>query len=169
MKKSLGRAFIFSLLLFFVLNFLFTIIGNAIYQSLDYEFTRFAEHPTFIIFRLMFPIHYYPWDLVNLIIITTEIGIKIMYIGFFISIIIASIIAGLTGGSFFKSLGGWILTSITCMLLFVIILVIDDYNLGFFFSSNLGEAIVTMIITVGANLLVLSALTALIALIKGRS
>ena len=116
----------------------------------------------------MFPIHYYPWELIDSKITAVDIvGIFIMYIGFFISIIIASIVAGLTGGSLFKSVGGWILTSITCMLLFVIILVIDDYNLGFFGSIILGEAIVTMIAKVGVNLLIFGALTAVIALIKG--
>jgi len=169
MKKSIFRAFIFSLILFFVLNLLFTYIGNAIYESLDYEFTRFEEHPTFILFRSMYPISWYPWVLINRIIVTSVIGIKIMYIGYFISLITASIIAGLIGGSVVKSVGGWTLTLMTCMVLFAIILVIDDYNQGFFCNScSLVQAIGTMTITVGSNLLIFGALTALIALLKGK-
>ncbi|KKK41602.1 hypothetical protein LCGC14_1983720 [marine sediment metagenome] len=170
MKTSILRAFLFSLIVFFILNFLFTFIGNAIYQSLDYEITRFGDHPTFVLFRLMFPIHWYPWVLIDRIIVTLEVGIRIMYIGYFISIVIASIISGLFGGSVVKSVGGWILTSITCMLLFALIILIDDYNGGFFCSGcTSGEAIIFMTIPVLINLMIFSALTALIALIKGRS
>jgi len=117
----------------------------------------------------MYPISWYPWVLIDRIIVTSVIGIKIMYIGYFISLITASIIAGLIGGSVVKSVGGWTLTLMTCMVLFAIILVIDDYNQGFFCNScSLVQAIGTMTITVGSNLLIFGALTALIALLKGK-
>ncbi len=93
-----------------------------------------------------------------------------MYIGYFISLVIASIIAGLMGGDIVKSVGGWILTCITCMLLFIIIMMIDDYNVSQFCGAcPMGTAIVDALSSVAVNLLIFGALAALIALIKGRS
>jgi len=170
MKTGLIRAFLFSLIVFFILNFLFTIIGNSIYQSLEFEFTRFAEHPTFIIFRLIYPFHSFPWDIFNRIITVPEIGIKTMYIGYFISLVMASIIAGFTGGEIVKSVGGWILTSITCILLFIIIITIDVYNKSqFCVGCSLDEAIIYVIIPGVVNLLIFGVLAALIGYIRGRS
>ena len=93
--------------------------------------------------------------------------IKIIYIGYFISLVIASIIAGVMGGDIVKSVGGWILT---CMLLFIIIMMIDDYNVSQFCGAcPMGTAIVDALSSVAVNLLIFGALAALIALIKGRS
>ncbi len=65
MKKSLARAFIFSLIAFFALNFLFYIIGYSVAGVLDLALNPIASHPTHSIYLLVYPSKYLPWELLN--------------------------------------------------------------------------------------------------------
>ena len=167
MKKSLGRAFIFSFLVFLALNFLFLIIGYSIVELLDFQLDRVADHPTYSIFFVTYPARFFPWELLENFISTPP---KILFLGGLISCAIGTIIAGLMGGDICKSFGGWIVTSISIILLFIAMITIDDFNLGIlFFGDTYTEAIVQILITGIINMLIYGALVLLIALIKGKS
>ena len=170
MKKSLGRAFIFSLLVFLALNFLFYIIGYSIAEMLDNVVDRIADHPTHSIFLLIYPSKNFPWELLNDFIIVGSLAFKIYYLGGFISFIIAAIVAGLKGGSIGKSFGGWVLTVICSILLFIVIITIDDFNLDYIsFTATLVDGIVIVVIAGAVNALIFGAIVIIIAFIKGRS
>ena len=171
MKTSLVRAFLFSLIVFFILNFLIAIIGYAVAGLIDLELSKYQAYPTtFFIYRLVYPIGYFPWDLLILGIPHASLGFKIIYLGIFISLVVASIIAGLTGGDALRALGGWALTSITACLLLIIVSSIESYYLSFFcLGCDLGQAVITALVICLVNLLIFGALAALIAYIRGRS
>jgi hypothetical protein len=168
MEKSFARAFIFSLIIFFVLNFLIYVISYAIGGILDLLFGPIAAHPTQSVYLLIYPTRFFPWELINRA-ISASIAFKIYYLGGIASYVIAAIVAGLTGGSIAKSFGGWILTAICSMLLFILIVILDAENLDFIsFSATLIDGIVLILITGTVNALIFGALVILIALIKGR-
>lgn len=171
MKTSLVRAFLFSLIVFFILNFLIAIIGYAVGGLMDLELSKYQTYPTtFFIYRLVYPIGYFPWDLLILGIQSGSLGFKLIYFGIFISLLIASIIAGLAGGNALRSLGGWALTSITSFLLLIIISSIESFYIGYYcFGCNLGEAVITAMVFFIVNLLIFGALAALIGYLRGRS
>ena len=170
MKTSFVRAFLFSLIVFFILNFLIAIIGYAVADLMSLELSKYQTHPTFFIYRLVYPIGYFPWDLLIIGIPHASFGFKIIYLGIFISLVVASIIAGLTGGDALRALGGWALTSITVCLLFIIVSSIESYYLSFFcLGCDLGQAVITALVICLVNLLIFGALAALIAYIRGRS
>ncbi|MFX1417604.1 MAG: hypothetical protein ACFE9N_01655 [Promethearchaeota archaeon] len=171
MKTGLVRAYLFSLITFFILNFLITIISYSIVGLLiDLELPRYSTHPVFVFFRLIYPMLFFPWDLLILGANQALIGFMVFYFGFFISLIVASVVAGLMGGDIVKSVGGWILTSITCILVFIIIALIDSIVLAFVcFSCTFEEVMVQVIIHGLINILLFGVLTAFIAMLKGRS
>jgi len=168
MGKSLLRAFIFSLIIFLGLNFLLYIIGYSIGGILDLLLTRITDHPTHTIYLFIYPSQFLPWDIIGRGINTASIAFKIIYFGGFITLVIAAIVAGFLGGSIGKSFGGWILTVICSMILFIVIFIIDDYNLTFIsFSTTLLDGIGTILITGLVNILIFGGLVTVIALIKG--
>ena len=128
MEKSAGRAFIFSLIILIVLNFLFYIITYAIADMIDIEFNRVAAHPTHFVYFLIYQTHYFPWELISRGIAAT-FAFTIYFIGGFITFIIAAIVAGFMGGNIGRSLEGWIITAICYMLMHIAIITIDSYNL----------------------------------------
>ena len=87
MKTSLVRAFLFSLIVFFILNFLIAIIGYAVADLMSLELSKYQTHPTFFIYRLVYPIGYFPWDLLIIGIPHASFGFKIIYLGIFISLV----------------------------------------------------------------------------------
>ena len=168
MKKSLARAFIFSLIAFFALNFLFYIIGYSVAGVLDLGLNPIASHPTHSIYLLVYPSKYLPWELLNNFINYSSLGF--VFLGGFISLVIAAIVAGLIGGSIGKSFGGWALTIIISIALFIAIFTIDDFNLNYIsFSTTLVEGIIITVIAGAVNALLFGALVIIIALITGRS
>jgi len=171
MKTSLVRAFLFSLIVFFILNFLIAIIGYAVADLMSLELSKYQTYPTtFFIYRLVYPIGYFTWDLLILGIPHASLGFKIIYIGIFISLVVASIMAGLTGGDALRALGGWALTSITSCLLLIIISSIEIFYIGYYcFGCDLGQAVITALVLCLVNLLIFGALAALIAYFRGRS
>ena len=167
MEKSLFRAFIFSLLIFIGINFLLYITMYSIAGLMDMIFDRIATHPSYTAYTLIYPSSYFPWELIFTGIDSSSIPFAIMYIGGFVSFIIAAIVAGLMGGDIIKSFGGWILTCGTFMAVHVIILVIDDYNLNFLsFSATLIDGIIIVLITGVVNMLIFGGLVLLIAYLK---
>jgi hypothetical protein len=168
MEKGMIRAFIFSFIVFVVINFLAVIIGYSIAELIDLEVDRFGEYPAFIPYRMIYGAGYFPWELLELYTDTTP---EVTYMGLFISPIIASIIAGLTGGDVLKALGGWILTCITCMIMFAILFTSVDYLWGYYCSSctTAESAVIRAIVHVLVNLMIFGALAGFIALIIGRS
>lgn len=171
MKASLGRAFIFSLIVFVVINFLSTIIGYSVADLIDLELERYGDYPAFIPYRMISAAGFFPWELLDDFANVSDTGLKIFYMGLFLSPIIASIIAGLTGGDVSKAAGGWILTSITCMILFAILFIVEDAVRGYycFTCTTTESAIIKAIVHVLVNLMIFGALAAVIALIKGKS
>ena len=170
MKKSLGRAFIFSFLVFILLNFLFYIIGYSIAGMVDIVLDRIAAHPSHAIYLMVNPAQYFPWEILSLFSSTGILGFQIRYLGGFISYILAAIIAGLMGGDIGKSFGGWILSVICSIVLFIVIMGVDDYNLSYIsFTSTFVEGIVVVAIASAVNALIFGALVILIALLKGKS
>lgn len=171
MKTSLVRAFLFSLIIFFILNFLIAIIGYAVGGLIDLELSKYQTYPTtFFIYRLVYPIGYFPWDLIIYGIQTGSIAFKVVYLGIFISLVVASIIAGLFGGDALRALGGWALTMIISVLLLIIISSIEIYYIGIYcFGCDLGQAVITALVLFLVNLLIFGALAALIAYLRGRS
>jgi hypothetical protein len=171
MKKSMVRAFIFSLIVFVVINFLAVIIGYSIDEIIDLEVDRFGDYPAFIPYRMFYGAGYFPWIHLEKYAEAASTGLKFVYMGLFISLIISSIIAGLTGGDLLKAIGGWILTCITCMIMFAILFLSVDYLWGYYCSAcTTAEAtLIRASIHVLVNLMIFGALAGFIALIIGRS
>lgn len=170
MKRSLGRGFLFSLIAFVLVGFIFIIIAYSIGGGIDtLLFGFFADYPWAIIQWLLRPVRYYLWDIINEILATSYISTKTWFIGMFLSLIIASIIAGLTGGNIKNSFGGWALT-----MIFSIILYIIPLSLGGQYTNNTcglctpQEAIIMVIIIGIVHLLIFGFITLLTALMIGR-
>lgn len=169
MKKSLARAFLLSLIIFVALNFLFYIIGYSVGGLLNTLLDRIAAHPTHSVYLFIYTSQYFPWELIGKGIDVASLAFKIFYFGGLVSLIIAAIAAGLIGGNIGKSLGGWILTVICSMILFIVIFLLDSFNLTYIsFSATLTDGIVRILITGIVNALIFGALVIVVALIKGK-
>ncbi|MFX1366053.1 MAG: hypothetical protein ACFFCE_18345 [Promethearchaeota archaeon] len=169
MKRSTGRAFIFSLIVFLVLNFLFYIISFAIGDILDSVFDTIADHPSSSVFLLIYPSRYFPWELITNSVDASSFAFKFFYMAGLISFIIAAIVAGLMGSNIGESIGGWMITAICYMLMFIAIISIDDFNLNYIsFTATLIDGIIRILITGTVNALIFGLLVILIALIKGK-
>ena len=168
MEKSLFRAFIFSLLLFFGINFIIYLMSYSLGGLFYTEIDRISIHPTHGVFLLLYPSRYFPWELIFNSIDVGLIEFTVFFIGGFVSFIVAAILAGLMGGDIRNSFGGWILTCISYISMHIAILVIDDYNLTYLTPGNLINGIVLVIITGVANMLIFGGLVILIAHLKGK-
>ncbi|MFX0060429.1 MAG: hypothetical protein ACFE85_13470 [Candidatus Hodarchaeota archaeon] len=170
MKKSLIRAFLFSLITFFILNFLFFIIAYSIEGVINLAFTDIAEHPLLILFFLSTPTHHFIWELILWISLPIGVGWKVLYIGMILSYSLASIIAGISGGSILKSLGGWVLTSICSIVIIIVMFLIDSYTASWFCSlCTFNEAVIEIVLPGIVNLLIFSGVSILVAFLIGRS
>ena len=169
MEKSLFRAFIFSLVIFFGLNFLiyitmYSLMSQVVFQM---ELDRIAAHPTHAAFLLIYPSRYFPWEIILKGIETSSPQFTILYIGGFVTFVIAALVAGLMGGDIGKSFGGWVLTCMTYMVTHIIILIIDESNISYInFYYTLVDAIILVIITGIVNMLVFGGIVILIAYLK---
>jgi len=155
---------------FIVINFLATIIGYSIAELIDLEVERYGDYPAFIPFRMILAAGFFPWELLDYYVNMSNTGLKVFYMGLFVAPIIASIIAGLTGGDVLKSVGGWILTCITCMIMFAILFNVEDVTRSYYcLTCSTESAIIEAIVHVLVNLMIFGALAGFIALIIGRS
>ena len=129
-----------------------------------------ADHPSHSVYLMIYPSGYLPWVILVRFGSSLTLGFKIFYLGGFISFIIAAIVAGLMGGSIGKSFGGWILSVIFSLVLFIVIIAVDDFNLNYIsFSATFMDGIVTLGIAGAVNALIFGAIVIIIALLKGRS
>lgn len=170
MKHSIFRAFIFSLLVFIVLNFLFFFICYAVEDILDLPLGRIADHPTYSIYAITYPASYFPWELIERFINVLSFGFKLLYLGGFISFLIAALIAGLMGGSIGNAFIGWLMASGSIIILMIFMISIDPFNLNYIcFTCTLEGGIMMVLITELINALIFGALVLIIALMKGRA
>lgn len=170
MEKSMLRAFLLSLVIFLALNFLIYIIAYAMADLLDVVFNTIADHPSQSIFLTTYPNRYFPWELFSRSAETSSFEFKLFYIGGFISFVVAAIIAGFMGGDIIKSLEGWFLTVFVSTGLLIIMILIDDFNLGYIkYGISLTEGIVIVVIAGLVNALIYGVIVFLIALLLGRS
>jgi len=169
MEKSLGRAFIFSFIAVIALSFLFFIIGYSIMGSLENHFSHASSHPTYIVLWLTYPYTWLPWDLILAIVDESlNIGFRIMYLGFFITLIVGAIVAAIFGGDFSNSLGGWVLTSLVCIVALIVTFFIDSYNADWVcWTCELGETVIQVLIVGVVNLLIFGGITLLTVLVVG--
>jgi len=170
MKKSLIRAFLFSLIAFLILNLIFFVVGFSINGFLYTTFDTIAEHPIWIIRYLTDPFRNFLWNLVIDLSSGMGIGWKIWNIGKILSLLFASIIAGISGGSILRSAGGWILTSILSIGLLISMFLIDSWTLGALCGlCTLNETMVPVIISGIVNLVIFGCVALIVALFAGRS
>jgi len=168
MKKSLGRAFIYSLIALFIMVFLFTVISYALNDDMYILIDSITAYPFLIIYHLTKAFTFFPWYLIELISVGT--GYMLYYIGVFVALIIASIIAGISGGDIPKSLGGWILTSICCIVLLMAGAYVEAMVKQYICATcTVEEAIVDVLITGATNLLIFGGVTLIVAAIVGKS
>ena len=169
MERSLSRAFIFSFIAIIALSFLFFIMGYSITGTLENHFTRASSHPTYIGLWLTDPFTWLPWNLIFAFIDESiHIGLRIMYIGFFASLVVGAIVAAIFGGDFSNSLGGWILTSLVCIMVLLVIIFVDPYNIDWIcFPCDLGETVIQVLIVGVVNLLIFSGITLLTVVVVG--
>ena len=169
MEKSLLRAFLFSLAIFLVLNFLLFIIAYSMAELMESEIDRISDHPSHSIFLIVYPSRYFPWELFTNMADAGSFAFKLFFLGGFISFVIAAIVAGFMGGDIKKSLGGWFLTVICCIILHISILLIDDYNLIYIkFGITVVEGIVIILIAGLANVLIYGIIAFIIAFFFSR-
>jgi hypothetical protein len=169
MEKSLRKAFIISLLTVMVLSLLFHTIGNSIIGALNVYIFRVTDHPSFFVLWLTWPFTWFPWELfIEITNPATSIGLIVMYIGFLVALIGASIMAGIFGGNFSNSLGGWLLTSLVCIISTIAIVFIDPYNISWIcLACELDRTVVQLLIFGVVNLLIFGGITLLTVLVKG--
>ena len=170
MEKSLFRAFIISLVVFFGLNFLIyiTMYSLASQVVFEMELDRIATHPTHAAYLLIYPSVYFPWELIFRGIDASTLPFTILFIGGVVTFVIAAIVAGLMGGDIGKSFGGWVLTCLTFITVHIVILIIDESNISYVnFYYSLVEAIIWVIIAGAVNMLIFGGLVILIAYLKG--
>ena len=173
MEKSLFRAFIFSLLIFLVLNFLFCIITYSMGDIIEeFMFDPIAAHPSHAIHLTIYPVRYFPWELITTFFdrVSDESVFYLYFLGGFISFVIAAIIAGIMGTDISQSFWGWVLTSICYMSLFIAILAIDEYNLRYIdYDATLADGIVLILITGITSMFIFGGLVILIGYITRES
>jgi len=173
MEKSLSRAFIFSFIAVIALNFLFYIIGYSILGTLDIHFTRASSHPTYIVLWFTYPYTYFPWELVIDAMTrdpSIHIGLIIMDIGLIASLAVGSIVAAIFGGDFSNSLGGWLLTSLACIIAILVIIFVDPFNISWtchYSGCEIGYTVILVIIKGLVNLLIFGGITLLTVLVVG--
>ena len=169
MEKSLGKAFIVSLITLMIFSFIFYVIGYSMLDMLDIKIEIVADHPTYFVFWITYPFKLLPWEFITEI--TEEMtadGIRVMYIGFLIALVLASIMAGIFGGDFTNSLGGWLLTSLMCIILQIAIVFIDEFNISWFCSGcELDETVVQLIIVGLINLFIFGGVTLVTVVVIG--
>ena len=174
MRKSISLAFGLSLIFILLMNFLFFIIANAIEGSIDTQIQFLTEYPFLIFYRLAQAMGHFPWDIVEWInndSIYSQAD-QLRFVLMLVAIIVGAIIAGLAGGSIKNAVIGW---TITCIIL-IIFVGIAAYNeqvvrnlITGISGATFEEAIVWIVIRGIFNTILYGLLTALIALIAGKS
>ncbi len=160
MRKGLLTAFFLGLIVFILLNFLFWIIGYSIVGTLDAQINYIATEPRTLLVRLVYPIAGYPWEIIENAANTSFDGIRVMLIGYFLSLIISSIVVGLTAGELGTAFFAWALVCIVSIILALI---------GFdLFTSDLESAAYDIIFAGIIHLILFGLLALLVAQIARR-
>jgi hypothetical protein len=170
LKKSLGRAFIFSLIAFVLVGLLFQIISSSIGGTIDSLFGVFADHPGMIIQYILRPLRYFPWEIFNEFFATPNLSTKIWFIGMIVALIIASFVAGLTGGNVKNSFTGWAIMMIFSIVLYIIPFSFDP--MSFIFTCGTCtylEGVIKVVIIGIVHILIFGCITLLTALMISRS
>ena len=170
MKKSLGRAFIFSFIAFALVGLLFLIIAYSIGDSIDGLFELFADHPGMIIQYILRPLRYFPWEIFDEFFATSYISTRTWYIGMFVALIIASIVAGLTGGNIKNAFLGWAIMMIFSIILYIIPFSFDSLSLNHTCGAcTYLEAVIKVVIIGIVHIPIFGCITLLTALMMGRA
>ena len=170
MKKSLGRAFIFSFIAFALVGLLFLIIAYSIGGAIDNLFSLFADHPSMIIQYILRPLRYFPWELFTEFFETSYFSTRTWYVGMFVALIIASIVAGLTGGNMKNSFVGWAIMMILCIVLYIIPFGFDSLSLNHTCGAcTYLEGVIEVVIIGIVHIPIFGCITLLTALMIGRS
>ena len=171
MEKSIGRAFIVSLVTLLIFSFIFYIIGYSMLGILDHAFTRVTDHPSHFILWITYPFTRFPWEwIIEITDVVTADGIRVMYIGFMVAFVLAAIMAAIFGGDFSNSLGGWLITSVVCIILLIFAAIIDSYNIDWIcngFSCALDYTVVKILVVGLINVLIFGGITLLTVLVVG--
>ena len=144
---SVKKAFVFSFVVFILLNFMFTIIYFSMQGRLSYYANSIDEKPLRLLFYLLQPIFIFPWDIMNSFFLFSEPHMIALLFGFIFSLLIASIIAGIYGTDAIKAFCGWCLTVLICLTMWLILISCDS-TFRYYINSNilLEQAIITLAI-----------------------
>jgi len=170
LKKSLGRAFIFSFIAFALVGLLFLIIAYSIGGAIDGLFGLFADHPGMIIQYILRPVRYFPWEIFGEFFATSFTSTRTWFIGMLVALIIASIVAGLTGGNMKNAFLGWAIMMIFSIILYIIPLGFDTLSLNHTCGAcTYLEGVIRVVIIGVVHLLIFGCITLLTALMIGRT
>ena len=154
-----------------IISFLFYIIGYSMLGILDHAFTRVTDHPSHFVLWITYPFTRLPWEwIIEITDVMTADGIKVMYTGFIVSIVLAAIMAAIFGGDFSNSLGGWLLTSVVCIISLIVITFIDSYNIDWIcngFNCALDYTVVKILVVGLINVVIFGGITLLTVLVVG--
>jgi len=126
---------------------MFTIIFFSIQGQLGNFSNIIIEKPFRIFFYLLQPIFILPMDVINSFLLFSNPYMIAMLFGFLFSPFIASIVAGIYGKDALKSFGGWCLTTIICLIMWMVLFSYDSLFRDYITSSIVLErAIITLIL-----------------------
>ena len=173
MRKSMSLAFGFSLLFILLMNFLFFIIAYSTDGTINAQFNAIAENPYYLCYILAQPMGHFPWDIVGWINSSTYTDADNLRFGLMLLTIIGgAIIAGLAGGSIKNAVIGWVITGI----ILVVLIAISVYNVDGVItiitgssSTSVEETMVWVVLRGVFNIILYGLLTALVALVVGKS
>jgi hypothetical protein len=130
----------------------------------------FADHPGMIIQYILRSVRYFPWEFFEEIFATSYIATRTWFIGMFVALIIASIVAGLTGGNMKNAFGGWVVMMIVAIILYIIPLGFDSLSLNHTCGScSYLEGVIKVVIIGIVHILIFGCITLLTALLIGRA
>ena len=145
---SFAKAYFISLIVYIVLNLAFTLIFYMLMGASELFFAGFTNF-SFIGFALFGSIIFTPTLNVFMLTILVAMGsampaqagnyvlaITILFIGYFITQIVSSFVAGRNSESRGGAFGAWLLTSFTCGILLLLFMISGEYaSVGLLTSS----------------------------------
>ncbi|MBN1801286.1 MAG: hypothetical protein JW891_07255 [Candidatus Lokiarchaeota archaeon] len=174
MKKSAGIAFIISLVVLLLLNFLFYIIGMSLDDTLSSDLNLVSNNFTWLLWRLAQPSTAFPWEIAGdwMEFPGVTDGDKLRYVMMILIMIFAAIAAGLTGGDISNAVIGWVITMIVCIVMVTIAASQSQvvcYWVTSRSSTQFSDAVVWIIVKGIVNMILFGIVAALVALVVGRS
>ncbi len=176
MRKSAGMAFIISLVILLLLNFLFYIIGMSMDggNKLSDDLNLVSDNFTWLLWRLAQPSTAFPWEIAGDWMerpFVTD-GDKLRYIMMILIMIFAAIAAGLMGGDITNAVIGWVITMVVCIVMVTIAASQSQLVCSWVTSQSSAEfsdAVVWIIVKGVVNMILFGIVAALVALVVGRS